>query len=76
MKNNYTRRQKTLPHTLFPFIGHFLTPFKRPVVLYILFSLLAGLWGPFNSFLTKNVINALPLIQNGAISGSYLPSRL
>lgn len=76
MKNNYTTGQNSLPHTLFPFIGHFLTSFKGPVMAYITFSLLAGLWGPFNSFLTKNVINALPLIQNGDISPLIYPASL
>ena len=48
-----------LPKNLLSFIWHFLKAYKRVVVLYISLALLAGCWGPFNSMLIKDIINAL-----------------
>lgn len=42
------------------FIWHFLKPYKHIVVFYVVIALLAGCWGPFNSFLMKYIINILP----------------
>ena len=65
-----------LPKTLFRFIWHFLSKFKIAVSFYIFLSLIAGLWGPFNHILIKNVINLLPQIQNGDVSVLFLPGSL
>jgi ATP-binding cassette subfamily B protein len=37
---------------------------------------MAGLWGPFNSILIKNVINLLPKMQNGDTSILFIPVGL
>ncbi len=49
-----------LPKTLGAFIWHFLRPYKFFVALCIACSLAAGLWGPLNSVLIKEIINLLP----------------
>ncbi|MCT4635797.1 MAG: ABC transporter ATP-binding protein/permease [Rickettsiales bacterium] len=49
--------QKELPKTLYPFIWHFLRKYKITVAIFVFLSLMAGLWGPFNSLLLKNIVN-------------------
>ncbi|HFE6174260.1 TPA: ABC transporter ATP-binding protein, partial [Legionella pneumophila] len=48
-----------LPNHLGSFVWHFLKPYRNIVMLFILFALLAGFWGPFNSLLVKSFINTL-----------------
>ncbi|WP_454785854.1 ABC transporter ATP-binding protein [Legionella sp. WA2024007413] len=59
-----------LPNHLGSFIGHFLKPYRKMVVLFIFIAILAGFWGPFNSLLIKSFINALASEQS--IDTSYL----
>ncbi|AXI24634.1 ABC transporter transmembrane region [Cardinium endosymbiont of Sogatella furcifera] len=68
--------QHLLPKTLFQFICHFLRPHKSIAIIYILLAVAAGLWGPFNSILIKNVINLLPHVQDRDISILTLSSSL
>lgn len=56
------------PNSLSLFIGHFLKPYKRWVILFVLLGICAGLWGPFNSMLIKHFINMVPLVQAGDTS--------
>lgn len=49
--------QKELPKTLYQFIWHFLRKYKITVMIFVFLSLMAGLWGPFNSLLLKNIVN-------------------
>ncbi len=67
------RKNHTLPNKLFPFIWHFLRTTKLVVFAQIALPMLAGLWGPFNSILIKNVIDLLPKVQNGDVSILTLP---
>lgn len=62
-----------LPQNLWLFIGHFLKPYKRVVIVYICLALSAGCWGPFNSLLIKQVINILP---SGDTKALLLPTTL
>jgi ATP-binding cassette subfamily B protein len=71
-----TNQDKILPKTLFPFIWHFLRTYKSTVIIYVLFSVAAGFWGPFNSMLIKQVINRLPSVANGDISILIVPMSL
>ncbi|WP_454783111.1 ABC transporter ATP-binding protein [Legionella sp. WA2022007384] len=48
-----------LPNRLGSFIGHFLKPYRKIVILFIFIAVLAGFWGPFNSLLIKSFINTL-----------------
>lgn len=57
-----------LPKRFFPFVWHFLREIKIVVVVFVLLTIAAGFWGPFNSILVKNVINNLPEVHNGNIS--------
>ncbi|WP_341792903.1 ABC transporter ATP-binding protein [Rickettsia endosymbiont of Ceutorhynchus obstrictus] len=68
--------QDQLPKTLFPFIWHFLRSYKSVVIIFVLLSLSAGFWGPFNSILIKHIINLLPQIQGGDTSILVLPASL
>jgi ATP-binding cassette, subfamily B, bacterial len=65
-----------LPKTLFPFIGHFLQKHEVSVIIYVLLALAAGLWGPFNSMLIKQLINLLPNVTDGNVSILILPASL
>ncbi|MBP7190707.1 MAG: ABC transporter ATP-binding protein [Rickettsiaceae bacterium] len=67
---------ESLPKTLFPFIGYFLRPHRVVVFLFILLSIAAGFWGPFNSILIKQLINLLPNVENGDGSVLILPATL
>jgi len=68
--------QNQLPKTLFPFIWHFLRPYKPAVMTFLILALSAGFWGAFNSILLKNVINLLPQVHDGDISVLILPAAL
>lgn len=50
---------KYMPPTLGPFIWHFLKSYKWAVFWFVTLALMAGFWGPFNSFLIKSMINTL-----------------
>ncbi len=65
-----------LPTTLFPFIWHFLRPYKHIVFIFVLLCIAAGFWGPFNSLAVKHVINLLPEAQGGDVSILYFPISL
>lgn len=69
-------KDKTLPKTLFPFIWHFLRPYKSIVTVYVLLAIAAGFWGPFNSMLIKQLINLLPSVAGGDISILIFPASL
>jgi len=68
--------ERTLPKQVFPFIWHFLRSYKPVVIAFVLLSLCAGLWGPFNSLLIKHIINLLPSVVNGDISIIMVPATL
>ena len=53
-------QKRSLPKTLFSFIGHFLREFKAASIIFIVLATAAGFWGPFNSILLKKIINHLP----------------
>ncbi len=72
MKNN----NLPFPNTFFSFLWHFLKNYKPAVCVYVFLALAAGLWGPFNSMLIKNVINILPNIQPNNLSPLILPASL
>ena len=61
-------RNKQLPKTLLPFIWYFLKDYKPVIVFLIILSASAGLWGPFNSILIRNLIDLLPKVQNNLAS--------
>jgi ATP-binding cassette subfamily B protein len=63
-----------LPTRFFPFLWHFLRPYKRVVVVYVICSVCAGFWGPFNSILTKKIINLLASIQPNNIAQLTFPA--
>lgn len=68
--------QKQLPKNVFPFIWYFLRDHKPTVFTYIGLTVCAGFWGPFNSLLTKYIINFLPQVQSGDISILLVPAAL
>ncbi|MFI4918321.1 MAG: ABC transporter ATP-binding protein [Legionellales bacterium] len=59
-----------LPQNIWVFIWHFLKPYRRVVVLFIIIAAFAGCWGPFNSLLIKSIINTLA--SNQADNSSVL----
>jgi ATP-binding cassette subfamily B protein len=65
-----------LSKNLWSFIWHFLEPYKWVVTLYIYTSLLAGCWGPFNSMLTKYILDALSLPETANIPFLTWPAAL
>ena len=64
-----------LPQKLVPFIWHFVKDHKKIIFLYTILAISAGFWGPFNSFLIKQLVNTLthsngditPLIPSGCL---------
>ncbi|MEK6734381.1 MAG: ABC transporter transmembrane domain-containing protein, partial [Pseudomonadota bacterium] len=66
--------QKQLPKALYPFIWHFLQNYKITVTIFIFLSLMAGLWGPFNSLLLKNIVNLS--IEKNNVDAIVLPISL
>nr|HAT1989844.1 ABC transporter ATP-binding protein [Legionella pneumophila]HAT1992101.1 ABC transporter ATP-binding protein [Legionella pneumophila] len=60
-----------LPNHLGSFMWHFLKPYRGIVILFILFGLLAGFWGPFNSLLIKSFINTLAEKTSQDLSSLY-----
>ena len=65
-----------LPKTLFPFIWYFLKEHKIIVFMMIFLSIIAGFWGPFNSVLTKQLIDLLPSVNDGNVSVLGFPASL
>lgn len=65
-----------LPKKLFPFIWHFLKPYKLVVLFYVLLSVAAGFWGPFNSLLIKQLIDLLPSVNDGNVTVLAIPASL
>ncbi len=65
-----------LPKTLPAFIWHFLKPYKISTVVFVSLGSLAGLWGPFKSILTKQIINLLPLAETKTIFILFWPAFL
>jgi ATP-binding cassette subfamily B protein len=53
----------SLPRNLGSFIWHFLKGHKGFVVSLVILSMMTGLWGPFNSFLIKYIIDGLSSSQ-------------
>lgn len=66
--------QKQLPKTLYSFIWHFLHDYKITVAIFVSLSLMAGLWGPFNSILLKNIVNLS--IEKNNIDAIIIPISL
>ncbi|MDW9151015.1 ABC transporter ATP-binding protein [Legionella pneumophila] len=60
-----------LPNHLGSFMWHFLKPYRGIVILFILFALLAGFWGPSNSLLIKSFINTLAEKTSQDLSSLY-----
>ncbi len=52
--------QNQLPKSFFLFTCHFLKQYKLVVVIFCLLGFCAGLWGPFNNILIKQLIDLLP----------------
>ncbi len=52
-----------LPKTLWPFVCHFLKPYKSYVVGFLACTIISGLYGVINSYLTKMIIDALEGVQ-------------
>ena len=69
-------QDQKLPKTLLAFIWYFLRDFKFAVLAFVILSLVAGLWGPFNSLLIKNLINLLPQVQESNVSMLLGPAGL
>ncbi len=65
-----------LPKTLFPFIWHFLRPYKYIFFLYFGLAVAAGFYGPFHSILIKHLINLLPHVTQGDVRGLMVPASL
>jgi ATP-binding cassette subfamily B protein len=65
-----------LPKTLFPFIIHSLKGYKGAVFFYTFLSLAAGMWGPLNSILLKQLIDALPNFKTHSGLSVILPASL
>lgn len=65
-----------LPKTLFAFIWYLLRSHKLIVIACVTCSVVAGVWGPFNSMLIKRLINLLPSAKNGDASILMLPASL
>lgn len=65
-----------LPKTLPAFIWHFLKPYKISAFVFICLGSLAGLWGPFKSILTKQIINLLPYVETETIFILFWPAFL
>lgn len=64
MKNKNTN----LPDSLYPFIWHFLRPYKLFIVLLIFFAAITGIWAPVNSYLIKYIIDALGVSQLSSLT--------
>lgn len=71
-----TVRDNCLPQNLLPFIWRVLKPHKTIVALYVVLALTASVWGPINSVLVKKLINLLPTIKPGEMTGLLLPATL
>ena len=44
--------------TLFPFILHYVRPYKGAAFVFVLMAIAAGFWGPVNAFLLKQIVDA------------------
>ncbi len=69
-------KDKSLPKTLFPFVWHFLKEYRIVVLVYVFLSLAAGLWGPFNSLLFKQLVDLLPEAAGDNITILTMPASL
>lgn len=67
---------KTLPKNLPAFIYHFLRPYSFVAIIYITLPLLAGLWGPLNNLIIKDIIDTLPNIKDKNLAFLVWPSIL
>ena len=47
-----------MPQTLFPFILHYVRPYKGAAFVFVLMAIAAGFWGPVNAFLLKQIVDA------------------
>jgi ATP-binding cassette subfamily B protein len=68
--------QNPLPSKLWPFVWHFLKPYKAMVAVFVLLGLMAGCWGPFNSMLMKKMINILSATGGADIALLTTPAIL
>lgn len=64
------------PKKLFPFMWYFLRKHKIILCIVIFLSSIAGFWGPFNSVLIKQLIDLLPMVNDGNISLLVFPASL
>jgi ATP-binding cassette subfamily B protein len=58
------------------FIWHFLKPYRSVVFIYVGLAMLAGFWGPTNSWLVKHMIDSLSLSPPGDVSSLTWPAIL
>lgn len=66
----------SLPQNLTAFIWHFLKPYRSVVIVYIGLAMLAGFWGPVNSFLIRHMIDSLSSSAIGDVSSVIWPAVL
>lgn len=67
---------KQLPNSVPKFFWLFLKPYKWVVFSYVFLALAAGLWGPLNSIIVKNLLNSLAEVKSDDFSILYLPAFL
>ena len=65
-----------LPQKLWPFVWHFLKPYKYIVVMYVSIAVLAGFWNPFNGLLIKHIINLLAVSHDKEVGVLTWPTAL
>ena len=65
---------KALPRSLLAFIYHFVKPHKGAAILFISIALLAGLWGPLNTWLLKYIVDASSVASLGDVSFLIWPA--
>lgn len=51
------------PNSIPAFVWMFLKDYKIVISIFVFLAFIAGLWGPLNSMLVKQVINLLPVAQ-------------
>ena len=64
-----------VPNKVFPFIWYLLKDYKPYAFIYILLAVVAGFWGPINSYLLKWIVNLLPQASHD-VSILILPASL
>jgi len=65
-----------MPKTLLRFIYHFVKPYKGVAILFVTIALLAGLWGPLNTWLLKYIVDTSALASPRNVSFLIWPAVL